>query len=85
MGIVYVENDPRPLFLFVDFLHEPATEPELARVRQSVERGQPFGSEDWVERTAKTLGLEATLRSPGRPRKLVVDERPDESSVLLGG
>ena len=33
-------------------------------------RGQPYGGEDWVRRTADQLGLESTLRAPHRPRKV---------------
>ena len=32
-------------------------------------KGQPYGSENWVKRRAKRLGLESTLRRRGRPRK----------------
>ncbi len=41
---------------------------ELAALRRSVVRGQPFGDEAWVHRTARRLGLESTLRPRGRPR-----------------
>ena len=46
------------------------TEAELAALRRSVARGTPFGSASWTERTARRLGLEYTLRSRGRPRKM---------------
>jgi len=59
---------------WLELVHEPATEAELARLRQSVARGQPFGGETWVQDTAKTLGLETTLRPPGRPRNPVEDK-----------
>ncbi len=42
---------------------------ELEAVRVCVNRGRPFGSESWVKRTAKRLGLEHTFRPRGRPRK----------------
>ena len=42
---------------------------ELDGLRQSVNRGIPFGSPIWVTRTVKRLGLESSLRSRGRPRK----------------
>jgi putative transposase len=45
------------------------TAPELDALRRSVVRGSPFGHTAWVEQTAKRLGLEATLRRQGRPRK----------------
>ena len=42
--------------------------PKLARLRQSVGRGIPFGSEVWVQQTAAAFGLGFTLRSRGRPQ-----------------
>lgn len=39
----------------------------LAR-EHSINRGTPYGMADWVERTAKELGIEASLRPRGRPR-----------------
>jgi len=41
---------------------------ELAALRLSVKRGRPFGPDDWANRTARRLGLAATLRPLGRPR-----------------
>jgi REP element-mobilizing transposase RayT len=43
---------------------------QLEAVRTCVARGRPFGSTSWVQRIAARLGLEFTLRGPGRPRKL---------------
>ena len=48
---------------------EPASEAELKSLRKSCVRGTPYGSPDWVIETAKKLGLDSTLRSPGRPKK----------------
>jgi putative transposase len=45
------------------------SEGELERLRRSVDRGTPFGSEAWVARAADVLGLESTMRARGRPRK----------------
>ena len=50
-------------------VNQPQTELELARLRHSIERGAPFGSEAWKKRAAKRLGLEASLHPRGRPRK----------------
>ena len=47
----------------------PLPKPELDAVRTSVMRDRPFGSPQWVNRTARALGLEYTLRRRGRPRK----------------
>jgi putative transposase len=52
-----------------DFVNGAQTEAELQALRRSVARGTPFGDPDWQQRTARTLGLESTLRSPGRPKK----------------
>jgi putative transposase len=51
------------------WVNEPQTDAELQALRTSIQRGRPFGSEPWQKRTAKTLGLEHTFRSRGRPRK----------------
>jgi len=44
------------------------TASELDALRTSVQRGRPFGSDRWVERIAKRLGLESSLRPRGRPK-----------------
>jgi len=50
-------------------VNQPQTDAELAAIRRSVARGQPYGSDVWVRETSHELGLEATLRARGRPRK----------------
>jgi putative transposase len=50
------------------------TEAELAALRRSVVRGVPYGAEDWQKETADRLGLQATLRPLGRPRKALETE-----------
>jgi putative transposase len=42
---------------------------DLQRLRHSVQRGRPFGDEDWTRQTAEKLGLESCLRPRGRPKK----------------
>jgi putative transposase len=51
------------------WLHMPLTERELQAIRRSVTSGRPYGSEAWVEATAKDLGIDLTSRRPGRPWK----------------
>ncbi len=46
----------------------PMTDADVETVRRSVNRGTPFGSEPWAQRTARWLGLEASLNPRGRPR-----------------
>jgi len=54
---------------WVEHVNEPLTDAELGAMRRCVNRGKPYGPDEWVERVAKELGLENTLRSRGRPRK----------------
>jgi len=54
---------------WLELVKDPQTDAELASVRHSVERGRPFGSDNWVKRMAETLGLESSLRPRGRPNK----------------
>jgi putative transposase len=42
---------------------------ELDRLRSSLERGRPYGSESWVLRTATRFRMEHTIRPEGRPAK----------------
>ena len=49
---------------------------ELEALRRCVNRGQPFGSEDWVQRMTKRFALDAAFRPRGRPRK----ESPNNGS-----
>jgi REP-associated tyrosine transposase len=53
---------------WVDHVNTPLTESELAAVRRSMLRGNPFGDGDWCDKTVQHLGLETTLRPRGRPR-----------------
>ena len=56
------------------FVNEPHTRDELEALRRSVNRGCPFGEDDWQIATAGELGLEWTLRPRGRPRKTAAGE-----------
>jgi putative transposase len=42
---------------------------ELEVLRRCVNRGQPFGSQDWVARMTRRFGLDSLFRPRGRPRK----------------
>lgn len=42
---------------------------ELAALQTSLHRGRPYGSEAWVSRVVKQMGLEFTIRPRGRPKK----------------
>jgi REP-associated tyrosine transposase len=53
---------------WVEYVNRPETEAERAALRRSVVRGSPFGGAVWQGRAAERLGLQKTLRRPGRPR-----------------
>ncbi len=59
---------PRPR-LWRQIVNQPQSEAELNAIRQCVIKGRPLGDTAWVKRIAKRLGLEHSLRQPGRPRK----------------
>ncbi len=54
---------------WIEIVNAAQTQGELESLRRCVQRGRPFGAEAWAKRTAKTFGLESTLRPRGRPRK----------------
>lgn len=45
------------------------SEPETEKIRTSIKRGRPFGSDAWAESAVKRLGLQHTVRDPWRPKK----------------
>jgi putative transposase len=54
---------------WLKWINEPQTEAELTALRKCLQRGAPYGNANWVQATAKNLGLESTLRPRGRPKK----------------
>ena len=59
---------PRPRS-WLQYVNQAQSEAELKAIRLSVQRGQPYGGEAWAQLTASQLGLEATFRPRGRPKK----------------
>jgi putative transposase len=51
-------------------LNQPLTGPEQKALAESLSRGRPFGTPAWQSAIAKPLGLEHTMRPPGRPKKV---------------
>jgi putative transposase len=51
------------------WVNEGQTEAEVAAVRCSVVGGRPYGLEAWVQTVVEQLGLQATVRRQGWPRK----------------
>ncbi len=64
--------DPGPVARpegWLQHVNEAQTEAEVERLRECTRRGRPFGSSWWMTQTARRLGLEASLRPLGRPKK----------------
>ncbi|HEU5116037.1 MAG TPA: hypothetical protein VFT74_05105, partial [Isosphaeraceae bacterium] len=67
-----IELTPGPLArnaAWINRVNKPLSDAELDALRHCVARGTPFGAENWVSKTATSLGLESSVRPRGRPRK----------------
>ncbi len=62
---------PRPAE-WPEYVDAPQTEAEAEAVRECVRRRRPYGDSAWMEGTARLLGLEASIRPRGWPRKKIV-------------
>jgi len=54
---------------WTNYVNGVKSEAELAALRNCIARGAPFGDDPWQHQAAKKLGLEASIRPRGRPRK----------------
>lgn len=54
---------------YEEWINQPDKEEEIKRLRISVNRGRPFGGDEWTERMVREFGLDVTIRERGRPRK----------------
>ena len=55
---------------WVAWVNRELNQEQMQGMRDCVQRGRPLGPESWVRQTAARLGLDFTLRGPGRPRKI---------------
>jgi putative transposase len=55
---------------WVGWVNESQTDAEVEALRRCVNRGAPYGSENWTNQIAAALGLKYTLQPRGRPRKV---------------
>ena len=55
---------------WADGVNQSISPAELDRLHVSVNRGRPYGSDRWTQASAVRLGLQSSLRNPGRPRKI---------------
>ena len=54
---------------WLDHVNRAVTDNEYQALQRSLQRGCPFGSQNWSARKIKQLGLERTVTPRGRPRK----------------
>ena len=54
---------------YLNLVNISQTKIELNSLRYSVNKGKPYGSENWVNKMIDKFNLGATLRKPGRPQK----------------
>lgn len=55
---------------WISRVNEAQSPAEVEALRNSVNRGTPYGTEAWTIRMAKMFGLEFTLQPRGRPRRI---------------
>ncbi len=60
---------------WLSWVNAPATEAEVRELRVCVERGRPYGSDGWQKAMAARLGVQASLRPRGRPRKKPLEDK----------
>jgi putative transposase len=54
---------------WTEYVDTALTAKEIEQMRRSVNRQSPYGREGWIQKLCTELGLEATIRERGRPRK----------------
>jgi putative transposase len=54
---------------YLTWINTSEQEDTLQTIRNAVNKGAPYGREQWVEAMVKTYDLGATLRGGGRPRR----------------
>ena len=54
---------------WVTYVNEPQTLSEVESIRACISRHRPFGTENWVQREARDLGLLQSIAPLGRPRR----------------
>jgi putative transposase len=55
---------------WVEAVNAPMFDSDVALVRESIRRDRPLGDLTWTLAAATNLGLEYSLRPPGRPRRM---------------
>jgi hypothetical protein len=50
-------------------LNEPIDEEKINKIRINTKTGRPLGSEKFIQKLEKKLGIKITIENPGRKRK----------------
>lgn len=53
---------------YLDWVNESENKGQLQTIRTSVNKGTPYGSDDWTLDMIEQYDLKATVRGPGRPK-----------------
>ena len=54
---------------YLNLVNEPHSNSELESLRYCINKGKPYGSEEWTNKMIDAYKLESTLRGRGRPKK----------------
>ena len=54
---------------YINLVNMPQTDTELESLRYSVNKGKPYGSNNWTDKLIDKFNLRSTLRNQGRPKK----------------
>jgi len=54
---------------WVEWVNDVGADAALDEARQCVQRGRPYGTDEWQKTMVERLGLESSMRPRGRPRK----------------
>ena len=54
---------------WLEWVNTAQTPKEEAEIQTCIKRGRPYGSPRWTTQTARSMGLESSLRPRGRPPK----------------
>jgi putative transposase len=79
--ISYDQLSPSPAIRqrkWAEKVHRPLEEKTLVSIRHSNDSGLPYGDSAWIQRLAKKLHLDLTIRPRGRPRKTATDSEGDK-------
>lgn len=54
---------------YLNLINQTEADAVIIDIRESIQRGKPFGEGSWIGKIVKFLGLESTIKPRGRPKK----------------